>query len=138
MIKNGSLLLIMLILTACAKENPVTIAQLFERPDCSGECYMTMPCEGKEMTLKVYLTGTNVMANGANQLFMRDPDDIYKTIQINLDESISPEIIKKIDDEFDQTVFIRGIVSGYDLLNQEFCKRAHIITVQSPEDIWFE
>jgi len=138
MIKNGSLLLIMLILTACAKESPVTIAQLFERPDCSGECYITMPCEGNELTLKVYLTGTNVMANGAKQLFMRDPDDIYKTIQINLDESISAEIIKKIDDEFDQTVFIRGIVSGYDLLNQEFCKRAHIITVQSPEDIWFE
>ena len=129
---------IALIFAACNVDKPITISELFDRKDCSGECYLTMPCEGSELTLKVFLTGTNVMSNGAKQLFMRDPDDIYKTIQINFDESISEELIKKIDDEFDQTVYIRGIVSGYDLLNQEFCKRAHIITVQAPEDVWFE
>jgi len=125
-------------LIACNSNKPITITELFERPDCSGDCYLTMPCEGSEITLKVFLTGTNVMSNGAKQLFMRDADDIYKTIQINFDESVSAETIKKIDEEFDQTVYLRGLVSGYDLLNQEFCKRAHIITVQAPEDIWFE
>lgn len=138
MLKHYILLFAAVILFACKTEKTYTITELFESPDCSGECYLTMPCEGSVITLKVYLTGTNVMANGSRQLFMRDPDDIYKTIQINLDESIPVETIHKIDDEFDITVYLRGIVTGYDLLNQEFCKRAHIITVQSPEDIWFE
>lgn len=129
---------IALFFLACNTEKTYTITELFDSPDCSGECYLTMPCEGSVLTLKVFLTGTNVMPNGSRQLFMRDPDDIYKTIQINFDESIPAETIRKIDEEFDQTVYLRGIVSGYDLLNQEFCKRAHIISVQSPEDIWFE
>lgn len=131
-------LLFLLVMFACNTEKPQTITELFERPDCSGECYVSMPCEGQEIVLQVYLTGSNVLANGPQILFMRDPDDIYKTIQVNFDDSVDKELIKKIDDEFDQTVYLRGLISGYDLLNAEFCKRAHIITIQSNEDIWFE
>lgn len=125
-------------LFACSSEKPVTITQLFEMPDCSGECYQVMPCEGSEMTIEIYLTGTNVLANGPRFLFVRDSDDIYKTIQVKFDESIPVDVIKKIDDEFDQTVFLRGIIEGFDLLNQEFCKRAHTLLVQAESDIWFE
>jgi hypothetical protein len=125
-------------LSACAQERTMTIAELFDSPDCSGQCYQTMPCEGEELTISIFLTGTNVMRNGDYQLYIRDPDDIYKTIQVQLDETVSQELIQKVKDEFDRTVYIRGIVSGYDLLSNEFCKRAHILTVQSSDDMWLE
>lgn len=138
MLRLSFIFLLLIGLSACAQEKTMTIAELFESPDCSGECYQTMPCEGKELTISIFLTGTNVMRNGDYQLFLRDPDDIYKTIQVNLDETVSQEVAQKLKDEFDRTAYIKGIVSGYDLLNNEFCKRAHILTVQSSEDIWFE
>ena len=126
------------LISACGKKQ-YTIEELFAREDCSGECYVVMPCEGEEITLRTYLTGTNVMRNGNSPMFfMRDPDDPAKTIKVVFDETIPEEEYLKLREVSDQYVQITGIIEGYDLLNPEFCRRAHIINVQTAEDLKFE
>ena len=135
-IRLGLFGFLLVALSACTSQE-YSIAELFERKDCTGDCYVAMPCEGKDIQLRIYLTGSNALKNG-NQYFIRDENDISKTIKVIFDESVPAETYDRIRDEFDKYLILKGHLEGYDLLNRDSCKRAHMVTIQTEDDIIFE
>lgn len=114
----------------------VTIADLFEKEGCSGPCYQRMPCEGESITVQIPLDGSNILENG-NMLFVKDQDDIGKTIKIEFASTVPESIKQDFKDNVGKTAYVSGHIEGYDLLNPQACKRAHIIYVDDINDVSF-
>ena len=125
----------LLLLSGCG--NRKQISDLFEMEGCSGPCYQRMPCEGQKITLEIELTGSNVLKNG-RMLFVRNENDQMQTIKVEFDESIPEEVQQSVVDNVGKTALIDGHIEGYDLLNPESCRRAHLIYVSSADDVSFE
>ena len=126
------LALIALMFSSCS--NTYTINDLFEMEGCSGPCYKQMPCEGQDITVSILLDGSNTMRNG-NMYFVRDNENFQRTIKVEFDESVSMETQDLLEKSVNKTATIRGSIEGYDLLNPEKCKRAHIIYVRNDGDV---
>ncbi|MDX1684918.1 MAG: hypothetical protein R3275_06745 [Saprospiraceae bacterium] len=117
--------------------NRKEISDLFEMEGCSGPCYQRMPCEGEKIVLEIELTGSNVLQNG-QMFFVRDETDVSKTIKVEFDQSVPVEVQNQMTQNVGKTAVINGHIEGYDLLNPESCRRAHLIYVSSAEDLQFE
>ena len=117
--------------------NTVTIADLFEKEGCTGPCYKRMPCEGESVTVEIPLDGSNVLENG-NMLFVKDRDDISKTIKIEFASDVPDEVKQGFKANVGKTAYVSGHIEGYDLLNPQACKRAHIIYVDNGENVTFK
>lgn len=124
-----------LLLLSCSGRKD--IADLFTMDGCSGPCYQRMPCEGQEVTLAFEITGSNVLKNG-QMFFVRDGNDADKTIKIEFDASIPQEKHEELVNSVGKTAVVKGHIEGYDLLNPQSCRRAHLIYVSRAEDIAFE
>lgn len=130
-------LALILCMTFISCGNRSTIPDLFKMEGCTGPCYQRMACEGKQVTLEIPLTGSNILQNGS-MLFVRDENDPDKTIKIEYDQGIPKEIQDQVINNVGKTAVIKGHIEGYDLLNPQSCRRAHLIYVSRAEDISFE
>jgi hypothetical protein len=117
-------------------ESSYTISELFDKEGCTGPCYKRMPCEGERITVEVTLNGSNVLQNG-HMYFVRDEEDMNKTIKVEFDKAVPTEVQELMVTNVGKTVSVTGHIEGYDLLNPETCRRAHIIYVSNAEDIRF-
>lgn len=122
-------------LTGCGGR--IEVSDLFKMEGCSGPCYQRMPCEGQSVTLEVELTGSNVLKNG-RMFFVRDENEPMHTIKVEFDESIPEDVLQRMVDNIGQTAVLEGHIEGYDLLNPESCRRAHLIYISGQEDVSFE
>jgi hypothetical protein len=131
------LILLSFVLLGIGCNNAVTIADLFDMPDCTGPCYEQMPCEGEEVTVKIPLDGSNVLKNG-HMLFIKDELDLYKTIKVEFGPDVSQEVQDGFLSNVGKTVYVSGRLEGYDLSNPKGCKRAHLIFVANDKGVKFK
>ncbi len=120
-------------LQSCTKV--YTIEDLYNLPGCTGPCGVRMECEGMEVTLKAKLNDRNMLKLG-RKYFLR-AEDADRTISVEFAESIPDDIVHKLDEakEEGKTIQIKGVIEGFDLATKDYCQRAQILFVQSPEDI---
>lgn len=122
-------------MTSCEKRYSVN--DLFSMEDCTGPCYQRMGCEGQRITVEFKLNGSNILQNG-HMFFVRDEEDMNKTIKVEFDKSIPEDVRAQLINNVGQTALVTGHIEGYDLLNTQSCRRAHIIYVSNAEDLRFE
>ena len=103
----NNLLWIVIVVGFISCGQSVTIADLFEKEGCSGPCYERMPCEGESVTVEIPLDGTNILENG-NMLFVKDQEDIGKTIKIEFDNNVPETIKQDFRDNVGKTAYVSG------------------------------
>lgn len=113
------------------------IEDVLKSDNCSSDCDDMADCEGQEVKLVGIIDEANINAN-QHTFFMLDENDELVSMEVRVDELISPAVFSKIAGNGGEVVRAEGLLGGYKDSTTVNCERVIFLNVNDPSTVRVE
>ncbi len=124
----------LLLLNAC--EERYSWTELHDIPGCTGPCYKRMPCEGTEVKVEIPILDRNLLRGENDYKFYFRDHETNRSIVVEFTENIPMEALDEIQQSPGKTLYIKGVITGIDIIGRDYCQRIPKVVVQKSGDFY--